>query len=203
LNTLLSTAYLPPSIWFAYYIQLGEKVYLERHENFVKQSFRNRCRIHTSQGHLDLSIPLNHSSSKQIERADISYSENWQKNHWRAFQSAYSKAPFFSIIADEMEDIFFQPQITSLWEWNLNWIHWVFKWLEVKSSLSFTVEFEPTPSNCIDLRNAIHPKKGLSLLPKSELVISPLLTEIGSLSIIHLLSYEGSNAYSELSGKNT
>ena len=60
---------------------------------------------------LDLSIPLLHSSSRKMDEIEISYAEEWRKNHWRAIQSAYSKAPFFAILAAEMEELFLQTQV--------------------------------------------------------------------------------------------
>jgi len=150
---------------------------------------------------LDLSIPLLHSSSRKMDEIEISYAEEWRKNHWRAIQSAYSKAPFFAILSAEMEEHFLQTQVQRLWDWNEMWIHWVFKWLDVRPSLSYSNDFELNPSNTLDLRNSIHPKKELPVSIESAIQLTPLIQQMGSLSVLHLLCYEGPNAFSELAGK--
>lgn len=50
---LLSTAYFPPIEYFAA-IARYSVVFMENAENYVKQSYRNRCRILTSNGVEDL-----------------------------------------------------------------------------------------------------------------------------------------------------
>jgi len=40
-NILLSTAYFPPVQYFSKFLQF-ENVYIEQHENFTKQTYRNR-----------------------------------------------------------------------------------------------------------------------------------------------------------------
>ncbi len=54
---LLSTAYFPPAEYFSL-IRNSDRVFIEREENYVKQTYRNRCRILTSGGILSLSVPV-------------------------------------------------------------------------------------------------------------------------------------------------
>ncbi len=54
---LLSTAYFPPAIYFSL-IRNSDKVFIEREENYVRQTYRNRCKILTSAGILSLSVPV-------------------------------------------------------------------------------------------------------------------------------------------------
>jgi WbqC-like protein family len=54
---LLSTAYLPPIEYVALIAKSGGCV-IEKHEHFIKQTYRNRAVIATGNGPLALIIPL-------------------------------------------------------------------------------------------------------------------------------------------------
>lgn len=55
-NILLSSAYLAP---VEYYTKLYayERVYVERFDHYMKQTYRNRCVIASASGPLALTIP--------------------------------------------------------------------------------------------------------------------------------------------------
>ena len=59
--TILPIAYFPSVHYLKEYFS-EPTTHLEIHENFVKQSIRNRCEILSGNGILRLSIPLNHSN---------------------------------------------------------------------------------------------------------------------------------------------
>jgi hypothetical protein len=54
---LLSTAYLAPVSYYVLLARAG-KVVIEQHENYQKQSYRNRCLIAAANGPMVLSIPV-------------------------------------------------------------------------------------------------------------------------------------------------
>ena len=60
---LLDTQYLPNIEYMATAIQFGHLLW-EQHEHYAKQSYRNRCRILTAQGPMDLVIPVRHHATK-------------------------------------------------------------------------------------------------------------------------------------------
>ena len=49
---LLSTAYFPPAEYFSL-IKNADTVFIEQEENYIKQTYRNRCKILSSNGILD------------------------------------------------------------------------------------------------------------------------------------------------------
>ncbi len=55
--SILSTAYWPPVQYFAHIAAAGT-VLLEQHENYQKQSYRNRCMIYAANGPTPLIIPV-------------------------------------------------------------------------------------------------------------------------------------------------
>ncbi len=54
---LLSTAYLPPVEYFSL-ISDADEVFIEKEENYHKQSYRNRCYILSAHGPQPLSVPV-------------------------------------------------------------------------------------------------------------------------------------------------
>ena len=61
MKTLLSTTYFGPVQWYQK-LYRSEAVEIERHENFLKQTYRNRCLIATTQGVQALTVPVEHST---------------------------------------------------------------------------------------------------------------------------------------------
>lgn len=150
--------YLPSVAYFAAFCNF-DTILLERHENYVKQSFRNRCLINTSQGSEMLSIPLQSKHSKvSTGNIRIDYNQKWLNNHWRALQSAYGRAPFFEYYWEDLHQILFK-KYDLLYDLNYNLLSLCLKWLkfkiELKESASYTKQVE---IGLIDLRNAINAK---------------------------------------------
>lgn len=160
-TVLLSTAYLPPIDYF-YFLLNAEKVLIEKHEHYQKQSYRNRCEILSANGKLSLSIPLIKNTDKEIiSQKKISYAENWQNVHWRAITSAYKSSPYFEYFEDEFKP-FYTEQFEFLLDYNLQLTQVILKILRIKKEINFTETFEKeTPF--LDLREKIHPKNEVSL----------------------------------------
>ena len=61
----LSSAYLAP---VEYYTKLLEydKIYIEQHDHYIKQTYRNRCTIAGPDGELALSISQRHIKSSTL-----------------------------------------------------------------------------------------------------------------------------------------
>ena len=101
-EVLLSTTYFGPVQWYQK-LHRYDHVWLERMENFQKQTYRNRCIIASPNGALALTIPVTHDEGKTLMR-DIRISDhgNWRRLHWNALQTAYGESPFFEYYADEL-----------------------------------------------------------------------------------------------------
>ncbi|MDP3557381.1 MAG: WbqC family protein [Bacteroidota bacterium] len=157
MNALLSTAYWP-NLHYFYYLFNADSITIETFENYHKQSYRNRTQILTANGKLDLSIPIKKLNTKQlITEIEISYEENWQINHWRAITSAYKNSPYFEFFEEEINFLYTTP-FKFLMNYNLEQLKLIFKILKFKKEISYTNQFEKDPTNCLDLRNIIHPK---------------------------------------------
>ena len=92
-----------------------------------------------------------------VQYQEISYTENWQIKHWRSITSAYNHAPFFEFYKDEIYSILMEKNIY-LFELNYKLIKIITSNLEIKLP-GISLNWEKLPSNYIDKRNEIHPKR--------------------------------------------
>ena len=121
-------------------------------QNYQKQTYRNRCYIYGPNGKQMLTIPVLHSKNKKKIRDNeiqISWSENWQKQHWKSIESAYRSSPFFEFYEDELYAVFFKRE-EKLIEYNLSLIQCICNFLdfpfEIKSEFEF---FELSPNELL------------------------------------------------------
>ncbi len=151
-SVLLSTAYLPNLSYLSVLLN-SETIVLEAHEHFVRQSYRNRAEILTSNGKLALTIPLLKQSEKEIiTQKRISYAENWQHQHWRTITSSYKSSPYFEFFEDDIRP-FYENKHEFLFEYNLELIKAILHILRIKKEITLTTEFEVSPKHSVDLRN--------------------------------------------------
>lgn len=208
MRSVLSTAYWP-NIHYFYYILNSDVVYIDLHEHFEKQSFRNRTRILTANGELNLSIPVKKwEASATVKSIEISYAEDWQKQHWRAIISAYKNSPYFDFLEEEIK-AFYETEYQFLHEFNAQQLNWILKAFRLKKEIVYTDKYiETTPSeNIIDLRNTIHPKKEVGPDTLKKLIETPYYQTFSSkfgftpnLSVLDLIFNEGIKSYHYLIG---
>jgi hypothetical protein len=171
MTCLFSTAYWPNLHYFRYLLQ-AEDIRIEGAENYQKQSYRNRTRILSANGPLDLQIPILKKLPKErTDQVCISYQEAWQIRHWRAITSAYRNSPYFEHFEPEIE-IFYTTRFDSLLEFNTLQLQAIFRILRLNKPLSLTQVYEKAPEGLNDLRALIHPKKD----PRQDPNMSPGLS---------------------------
>lgn len=193
---LLSIAYFPPIAWFQHAMKYDTLI-LECHENYLKQTYRNRCKILTANGILDLSIPIIHQPGKQLI-SEILTQENepWRRHHWQAICAAYGKSAFFTYYRDNLEKFFFKSEPVKLFEYNLALLKLLFKMLKIEKEITFNTRFEPIPDDMQDFRckfNAKNTPSNLELLEEKTYfqVFADKYPFQANLSILDLLFNEG------------
>lgn len=193
-SCLIEPHYLPSLEYFCALLPF-DKLILEKHEHYIKQSFRNRCYINTANGVEMLVVPLSEKHGKvPLKDIPIDYSKKWQNNHWRGIQSAYAKAPFFEHYSDPLRKIIFSDhQLLS--DLNLALLSFCLRSLKIEKEVSETVSYEKSVGEDIyDLRSSITPKEGYSGRPYYKpvayhQVFGSAFAE--NLSIVDLLFSEG------------
>ena len=140
-NPLLPTAYFGPISYYAIFLQYPNCT-IELHEHFVKQSIRNRCNIYGANGKLQLTIPKQRKGSDKtiIKEIQISYNQNWQREHWNAIVSCYSSSPFFEYYKDELLP-FFEKEETLLINFNHKLQLVILKLLQEKRNIKTTTKY--------------------------------------------------------------
>lgn len=192
--------YNPPAAFFWHAVR-SESIQLEAHENYIKQSYRNRCHVLTAHGVQPLSVPVLRGNSKiktPIQEIEIDYSQKWQLVHWRTIQAAYGRAPYFEFYSDYLQAIY-EQQHKFLFELNVDLLKLYLKLLKLNKPLNFTQDYQvQVPENVLDLRNRIHPK-----ISTDNLHVNPYTQVFGKqfvpeLSIIDLLFTQGPASLSYL-----
>ncbi len=157
---VVSSTYLGPVSYFAS-LYGAKQIFIEAEEHYIKQTWRNRCRIATANGTLDLTIPVikvngNHTRMRDIE---IAYSENWQRLHWRAIVSAYRHSPFFLFFEDHLRR-FYTEKFTHLLNFNTQLTHTILQLAGISRDIQITDQFQThLHDGKVDLRDAFSPKR--------------------------------------------
>ncbi|WP_080902810.1 WbqC family protein [Parabacteroides sp. Marseille-P3160] len=152
----LSTAYLAPVQYYCKLFQY-EQVYIETEENYLKQTYRNRCHIAGANGVLPLSIPIEKPETIKCLTKDIRISDhgNWRHLHWNAIVSAYNTSPFFEYYQDDFVPFYSKKQ-NFLLDFNEELRQLVCELLDLHPAVAYTEQYQPTVAH--DFRESIRPK---------------------------------------------
>ncbi len=192
---LLSTAYLPPIEYFSYILK-AEEVFIEREENYIKQSYRNRCYILSSGGTQLLTVPVYKGSFHKIpvKEVRIDYSKKWQQVHLRALNASYKSSPFFIYYFDNIEKIIL-AEYEFLLDLNMALLKAILNIMKINVSVEYTSEFKPVSNIKNDLRYTINPKKESGYIQREYIqVFNTDRGFIPGLSIIDLIFNMGPEA---------
>lgn len=140
----------------SYYRNLAqlEEVSFELYEHYIKQTIRNRMTILGADGAQNLSVTVikpngNKTLTKDIQ---ICYAENWQKNHWKAIESAYAPSPYFEHYEKDVRDLIYSKN-TTLIALNLQIHEKIVAWLSLPIQNQFTDSYIFDSKSFVDYRN--------------------------------------------------
>lgn len=188
----ISTAYLGPIQQYSKMFHFPE-VRIETSENYLKQSYRNRCIIAGANGPLPLSVPIVKPDTLKCLTKDIRISDhgNWRHLHWNAIVSAYNSTPFFEYYEDDFAP-FYEKKYEFLFDFNEELRILICQLLDIQPQIQYTTSFEADVEN--DFR-WISPKQDIAdpsfLLKPYYQVFQDKHGFLPNLSIIDLLFNTG------------
>ena len=198
-TSLLSSAYCAPIQWFQK-LNRYDAVVIEQHDNFLKQTFRNRCVIATANGTQTLTIPVEKSDGDKCLMRDIRISDhgNWRRLHWNALATAYGDSPFFDYYADDLRP-FYEQRFAFLLDFNMQMTAKLCELLDITPTISLSEEYvRDVESGVDDFREVIRPKHPM---PDADFIPKPYYQVyaqrhgfIPNLSILDLLFNMGNEA---------
>jgi len=161
MTCLLSTTYFGPVQWYQK-LYRADLVLIERHESFLKQTYRNRCIIATAQGVQTLTVPVTapDNGERGIDRMRISDHGNWRHLHWQAITSAYGDSPFLEYYEDDLRPFFFERQWEYLFDFNHDICKKICELIDIHPQITATQTFtkDVDGRQMTDYRTAISPK---------------------------------------------
>lgn len=185
--------YLPPVSYFSTLKSHDFQFEIEKHEHFVKQTYRNRVSIASPDGVLDLMIPVVkgakfHTPTKDVK---ISYDAKWQRLHWLSLQTCYRSSAYFEYYEDGLAP-FYEKKYEFLFDYNLELLNWILKQLKQNPVGNFTQEFEKNIPTDLDFRNQFK-KRDIHLAQAKHYfqVFSDRNQFVPNLSIVDLLFNQG------------
>ena len=167
MKAILATTYFGPVQWYQKLNRFGS-VLIEQHEHFLKQTFRNRCIIATTQGVQALTVPVEKAPSnlpegRLIKDVRISNHGKWRSEHWNALQSAYGESPFFEYYEDDIRP-FFEDRWEYLLDFNMAITEKMCVLLDIHPHITLTESYQNSLpfgegwGGASDFRPIIHPK---------------------------------------------
>ena len=202
-TALLSSTYFGPIQW---YQKLNRYTHskIEQHDNFVKQTYRNRCIIATTNGLQALSIPVEKPEGPRLDKTalkDVRISDhgNWRHLHWNALLSAYGESPFFEYYQDDIRP-FFEKRWDFLFDFNMEITQKMCELLDITPHIELTDEYllPDQLTDVADFRDVIrpkHPGEDTDFTPQRYYqVYEQKLGFQSNLSILDLLFNEGNES---------
>lgn len=155
----LSTAYLGPVQQYCKMYRFSD-VYIETQENYLKQTYRNRCTIAGANGPLSLSVPIVKPDTPKCLTRDIRISDhgNWRHLHWHAILSAYNMSPFFEYYEEDFAPLY-EKKYDFLLDFNEALRQIICRLLDIQPRVQYTETYRPAVAN--DFRESIRPRQPL------------------------------------------
>ena len=194
--TILPAAYLPSIEYCAHWAQ--ERCTIDGGEHFVKRSERNRARILSAGGVLELTVQAVRANRPRTPMRDvrIDYSKRWQHQHWGALVASYKGSPYFDFYAEYFEP-FYRREYGFLADYNRGLLELLCSLTHVPMP-DFSESYVDAAAGDLDLRPK-RKKEGPAFIAETYVqVFSDRMPFQPNLSVADLLFAEGPAAASVL-----
>ncbi len=187
------TSYFP-NIQYLSFLRNFDEITLDVGEHFIKQTIRNRAYVLGPNSVLKLIVPLqkwkNNTSVKDIK---ISYSEDWQKLHWKTLEASYRSSPYFEYYEEKFKGIILNSNHEYLIDLNLQSINFILETLGLDPKINSSREYIAPDENEADFRNHLNVVAEITDFKRYTQVFGKK-DFVENLSCIDLICNEGPNA---------
>lgn len=202
---LIHPSYGSPIAQYAVIAQ-GDEVVFEAKDNYQKQTYRNRKKIATSTGILQLTIPILHNKASQERQQTfevrIENTFHWQRDHWRSLKVAYQTSPYFEYYEDTFEPLYHNTY-DRLIDFNMALHEIIMDCLQLEIPICYTTAYKKVLTDALDYRHLILAKKESAIrLPQYHQLFNEKHGYLPNLSVLDLLFNEGPNAITYLEKVN-
>lgn len=170
----------------------ADTLYFEICDNYQKQSFRNRTEIYGANGKLTLTVPVSYTQKNRQLYKDVTIANenNWQQQHLKSLQSAYSMSPFFEYYIDDLMPLF-EKQFDYILDFNLYCFEVLKDSLQLNLTANHTQTFEKASNSKTDFRPFVHRNYDVAAFMHYTQVFTEKHGFISNLSILDVLFNEG------------
>lgn len=139
---VFGTAFLPNIAYFQHLLAAQSPV-IDLGEYFIKQTLRNRALILSPNGIIPVIIPIHKTECKTVVTTQVSYAEDWQIKHLRAFRACYKSSPYYEHYQKEFEELLMEKQ-PLLYQYNMNLFTWLLKELDIDTEIEYSNDYLET-----------------------------------------------------------
>jgi len=141
-------------------IARADRVIVDTGEHFVRQSYRTQTHLASANGVETLSVRIQRTHEKTpMRQMRLSYAEAWPAQHWHAIRSAYGQSAWFIHYEEAVRSVVLTKH-ENLVERNMATMQLMLRLCRMDKPLHVEQEYQE-PTQGIDLREALHPKKEL------------------------------------------
>lgn len=154
---ILPLCYFPPVSWWAAALALRGPLLLEAWQPYQKQQLSSRAHIRTANRVLPLTVLVaRRDSHAPLALKQVSFAENWPRQHWRTLETAYRNAPYFEYYADGLRALLEAPP-EQLADLLMATVSLAGAWLREDFQWQLTAQRLPPGAVQPDLRTAFDP----------------------------------------------
>ncbi len=129
--------------WLGYFAKIMQSdifVFINNVQ-FKKNEWQNRNKIRSHNGLQWLTIPIIHNFGQLLNEVKINSTINWQNKHIQAIKTCYSKAPYFHLYFQEIEEIYSSNWVY-LSDFNIKTVHWIMDKIGIKTPTIISSEIK-------------------------------------------------------------
>ena len=154
----LELQYLPCLAYFTCILQY-DRIYIDVEERYVKQTYRNRCTVLTTNKIDLLTVPVKgHDAASPTKDILIDYNQDWIRRHLGCLKSAYGKSPFYEFYAPDLIRIY-EKKLVYLADLNYELLTNCLRLVGIRKDVQYNLSGVGEEENVVNEISAINNRK--------------------------------------------